>query len=48
MNMETEEPEVDDVKPQLDQEEPDSEDDPADVPTQTLWEQAETQDQFAP
>ena len=48
MNMETEEPEVDDVKPQLDQEEPDSEDDSADVPTQTLWEQAETQDQFAP
>ena len=48
MNMETEEPEVDDIKPQLDQEEPDPEDDPADVPTQTLWEQAETQDQFAP
>ena len=48
MNMETEEPEVDDVKPQLDQGEPDPEDDPADVPTQTLWEQAETQDQFAP
>ena len=42
MNMETEEPEVDDVKPQLDQEEPDSEDDSADVPMQTLWEQAET------
>ena len=48
MNMETEEPEVNDVKPQLDQEEPDPEDDSADVPTQTLWEQAETQDQFAP
>ena len=48
MNMETEEPEVDDVKPQLDQEEPDSEDDSADVPMQTLWKQAETQDQFAP
>ena len=48
MNMETEEPEVDDIKPQLDQGEPDPEDDPADVPTQTLWEQAETQDQFAP
>ena len=48
MNMKTEEPEVNDVKPQLDQGEPDPEDDPADVPTQTLWEQAETQDQFAP
>ena len=48
MNMETEEPEVNDVKPQLDQGEPDPKDDPADVPTQTLWEQAETQDQFAP
>ena len=48
MNMKTEEPEVDDVKPQLNQEEPDPEDDSADVLTQTLWEQAETQDQFAP
>ena len=48
MNMETEEPEVNDVEPQLDQGEPDPEDDLADVPTQTLWEQAETQDQFAP
>ena len=42
MNMETEEPEVDNIKPQLDQREPDSEDDSADVLTQTLWEQAET------
>ena len=33
MNMETEEPEVNDVKPQLDQEELNSEDDPADVLT---------------
>ena len=48
MNMETEEPEVNDVEPQLDQGEPDSEDDSADVLMQTLWEQAETQDQFAP
>ena len=48
MNMETEEPEVDDIESQLDQGESDSEDDPADVLTQTLWEQAETQDQFAP
>ena len=48
MNMKTEEPEVNNVEPQLNQEEPDSEDDSADVLTQTLWEQAETQDQFAP
>ena len=48
MNMETEEPEVNDVEPQLDQGEPDLKDDSADVLTQTLWEQAETQDQFAP
>ena len=48
MNMKTEESEVNNVKPQLDQEEPDSEDDSADVLMQTLWEQAETQDQFAP
>ena len=47
MNMKTEEPEVNDVKPQLNQEEPDPEDDSANVPMQTLWEQAETQDQFA-
>ena len=46
MNMKTEEPEVNDVEPQLDQGEPDLKDDPADVLTQTLWEQAETQDQF--
>ena len=37
MNMETEESEVNDVKPQLDQEEPDLKDDSADVLTQTLW-----------
>ena len=48
MNMETEEPEVDNIKSQLDQGEPDPEDDSANVLTQTLWEQAETQDQFAP
>ena len=38
MNIETEESEVNDVKPQLDQGEPDPEDDSADVLTQTLWE----------
>ena len=48
MNMKTEGPEVNDVKPQLDQGEPDLKDDSADVLMQTLWEQAETQDQFAP
>ena len=42
MNMKTEESEVNDIKSQLDQEESDSEDDSADVPTQTLWKQAET------
>ena len=36
MNMKTEEPEVNDIKSQLHQEEPDSEDDSADVLTQTL------------
>ena len=41
MNMETEESEVDNIEPQLNQEESDSEDDSADVLTQTLWEQAE-------
>ena len=46
MNMETEESEVDDIKSQLDQGESDSEDDLADVLTQTLWEQVKTQDQF--
>ena len=46
--METEEPDIDNVKPQLDQRESDSEDDSADVSMQTLWEQAEPQDQFAP
>ena len=46
MNMKTEEPEVNNVKPQLDQGEPDLKDDSADVLTQTLWEQAKTQDQF--
>ena len=38
MNMKTEESDVDDIKPQLDQGESNSEDDSADVLTQTLWE----------
>ena len=46
MNMETEEPEVDDIKPQLNQGELNSEDDSANVLMQTLWKQAKTQDQF--
>ena len=33
MNMETEEPDIDDIEPQLDQEKPDSEDNSADVST---------------
>ena len=47
MNMKTEEPEVNDIKPQLDQGELNPEDNSANVLTQTLWEQAKTQDQFA-
>ena len=47
MNMKTEELNINNVKPQLNQEEPDSKDDSFNVSTQTLWEQAETQDQFA-
>ena len=48
MNMKTEESEVNNIEPQLDQVESDSKDDSADVLTQILWKQAETQDQFAP
>ena len=36
MNIESEEPDVDDVEPQLDQEELRPNDDPANIPTQTL------------
>ena len=42
MNMKTEELNINNVESQLNQEESDSEDDSADVFTQTLWEQAET------
>ena len=48
MDMDVEEPEIDDVEPQLDHEIPDVNDDPADVPTQTLWDQAQVKDLFAP
>ena len=46
--MKTEELELNNVKSQLDQGEPNSEDNSADVLTQTLWEQAKIQDQFTP
>ena len=48
VDLDYEEPEPDNLEPQLDQEGPDPDDDPTDVPTQTLWEQAESNDQFAP
>ena len=47
MNLETEESDVEDAEPQLDQDIPDLDEDPADTPTQTLWEQAEANDTFA-
>jgi hypothetical protein len=48
MELDVEEPDVDDVEPQLDRETPGSDEDPEDTPTQTLWDQAEASDQFAP
>ena len=48
MDTESEEPDVDDVEPQLNQKEFDPDEDPADISTQTLWEQAENQNEFAP
>ena len=50
MDLDTEEPdvEIDDPEPQLDQDIPAPDDDPADVPTQTLWDQAEARDTFGP
>ena len=48
MDLDRAETEPDDLEPQLDLGEPDPDNDPADVPTQTLWEQAESNDQFAP
>ena len=40
------EPETNDPEPQLDQEILNSNKDPADVPTQTLWDQATSRDEF--
>ena len=47
MDLDPEEPNPDDAEPQLDQETPDPHEDPADTPTQTLWDQAESNDKFA-
>ncbi len=41
-------PEVQEAEPQLDQAPFDPEEDPLDTPTQTLWDQAQASDQFAP
>ena len=48
MELDTEdpEPETNDPEPQLDQEILNSNEDPADVPTQTLWDQATSRDEF--
>lgn len=48
MDLDQEEIEINEPEPQLDQGDLDPDDEPADVPTQTLWEQAESNDQFAP
>ena len=49
MKLDTEdsEPETNDPEPQLDQEILNSNEDPADIPTQTLWDQATSCDEFA-
>jgi len=47
MNLETEESDVEDVEPQLDQDTLNLDEDSSDTPTQTLWEQAEINDKFA-
>ena len=48
MKLDTEdpEPETNDPEPQLDQEILNSNEDPADIPTQTLWDQATSRDEF--
>lgn len=48
MDLDSEEPETDDLEPQLDQGIPNPDEDPADIPTQALWDQAENSDRFAP
>ena len=49
MKLDTEdpEPETNDSEPQLDQEILNSNEDPADIPTQTLWDQATSCNEFA-
>ena len=47
LNTENPEPETNDPEPQLDQEILNSNEDPADIPTQTLWDQATSRDEFA-
>ena len=47
LNTEDPEPETNDPEPQLDQEILNSNEDPADIPTQTLWDQATSRDEFA-
>ena len=46
MDLDPEESNPDDAEPQLDQETSDFHEDPADTPTQTLWDQAESNDKF--
>ena len=46
LNTEDPEPETNDPEPQLDQEILNSNEDPADISTQTLWDQATSRDEF--
>ena len=47
LNTENPEPETNDPEPQLDQEILNSNEDSADIPTQTLWDQVTSRDEFA-
>ena len=47
LNTEDLEPETNDPKPQLDQEILNSNEDSADISTQTLWDQVTSRDEFA-
>ena len=47
LNTEDPEPETNDSEPQLNQEILNSNEDPADIPTQTLWDQATSCNEFA-
>ena len=46
LNTEDPEPETNDPEPQLDQEILNLNEDPADIPTQTLWDQVTSRDEF--